>query len=337
MTSTPVGMRCPECATQRTKVVRLRETPSGPVVTYALIAINVIVFLAEGGGALSISGSPTGSLYEKGSLFGSIPRVPELGVAYGEWWRIVSSGFLHANLLHIAFNMWVLYYLGVMLEPALGRARFGLVYGVSLLCGSFGALLVSPHVPTVGASGAIFGLMGAAAVELRARQIPIFQSGVGGLIVLNLIISFSVPDISWGGHIGGLIGGALCAAVLRLGGRPSPPRAGSRRRGRDRRGGLRGLDRHRPVEQGRDRRRAGRDAAQPGTVSSHLERLSAPAARAARARGAGCAPAAPGRRSAAARAARSRPTRPRPPPARPPGRRAARAYASASACARGAS
>ncbi len=216
MTSTPVGMRCPECASQRTKVVRMRDTSSGPVVTYALIAINVIVFLAEGGGALSISGSPSGSLYEKGSLFGSIPRVPELGVAYGQWWRIVSSGFLHANLLHIGFNMWVLYYLGVMLEPALGRGRFVLVYGVSLLCGSFGALLVSPHVPTVGASGAIFGLMGAAAVELRARQIPLFQSGVGGLIVLNLIISFSVPDISWGGHIGGLIGGALCAAVLRF-------------------------------------------------------------------------------------------------------------------------
>jgi len=217
MTSTPVGMRCPECASQRTKVVRLRETPSGPVVTYALIAINVIIFLAEGGGALSISGSPSGSLYEKGSLFGSIRLVPEQGVAYGEWWRIVSSGFLHANLLHIGFNMWVLYYLGVMLEPALGRARFALVYAVSLLCGSFGALLVSPHVPTVGASGAIFGLMGAAAVELYARQIPIFQTGIGGLIVLNLIISFSVPDISWGGHIGGLIGGALCAAVMRFG------------------------------------------------------------------------------------------------------------------------
>jgi len=103
MTSTPVGMRCPECASQRTKVVRMREMPSGPVATYALIAINAIVFLAEG--SISLSGSPSGSLYEKGSLFGSIPHVPEQGVAYGEWWRIVTSGFLHANLLHIAFNM----------------------------------------------------------------------------------------------------------------------------------------------------------------------------------------------------------------------------------------
>jgi membrane associated rhomboid family serine protease len=214
MTSTPVGMRCPECASQRTKVVRLRDTRSGPVVTYALIAINVIVFLAEGGGALTFSGSASGSIYLKGALIGSLAGK---GVAYGEWWRIISSGFLHENIIHIGFNMWVLYYLGVMLEPALGRLRFALIYGVSLLCGSFGALLVSPHAVTVGASGAIFGLMGAAAVELRARQIPLFQTGVGGLIVLNLIISFSIPGISWGGHIGGLIGGALAAAVLRFG------------------------------------------------------------------------------------------------------------------------
>ncbi|HUH81080.1 MAG TPA: rhomboid family intramembrane serine protease [Solirubrobacteraceae bacterium] len=214
MTSTPVGMRCPECASQRTKVVRLRETHTGPVVTHALIAINVIVFLAEGGGALTFSGSSSGSLYIKGALIGSLFGK---GVAYGEWWRIVTSGFLHENILHIGFNMWVLYYLGTLLEPALGRLRFGLIYAVSLLCGSLGALLVSPHAVTVGASGAIFGLMGAAAVEMNARQIPIFQSGVGGLIVLNLIISFSIPGISWGGHIGGLVGGTVAAFVLRFG------------------------------------------------------------------------------------------------------------------------
>jgi membrane associated rhomboid family serine protease len=219
MTSTPVGMRCPECASQRTKVVRMREMPSGPVVTYALIAINVVIFLIEGKGALSFGGSASGNLYVKGALLGSseVPGLAGQGVAYGQWWRIVSSGFLHENLLHIAFNMWVLYYLGTMLEPALGRARFGLVYAVSLLCGSFGALLISPHVLTVGASGAIFGLMGAAAVEMYSRQIPIMQSGVGGLIVLNLILTFTIPHLSWGGHLGGLIGGTLCAAVLRYG------------------------------------------------------------------------------------------------------------------------
>jgi membrane associated rhomboid family serine protease len=219
MTTTPVGMRCPECSSQRTKVVRMRELKAVPRLTYALIAINVIVFIAEGKGVFTLAGEGSGKLISKGGLLGSSedPALVGQGVAHGQYWRIVSSGFLHENLLHIGFNMWVLYYLGVLLEPALGAFRVGLIYAVSLLCGSLGALLVSPHDLTVGASGAIFGLMGAAAVEMRARQVPLFQSGVGGLIVLNLIISFSIPGISWGGHIGGLIGGALVAVVLRAG------------------------------------------------------------------------------------------------------------------------
>jgi membrane associated rhomboid family serine protease len=113
--------------------------------------------------------------------------------------------------------MYVLYILGQMLEPALGRLKFGLIYGVALLTGSFGALLVSPHIFTVGASGAVFGIMGAAAVEMRARKIPVMQSGVGGLILINLVISFALPGISWGGHIGGLIGGAIAALLIQLG------------------------------------------------------------------------------------------------------------------------
>ena len=153
----------------------------------------------------------------EGALFGSFPGLPDLGVAHGQCWRLVTSGFLHENLLHIGFNMYVLYILGMMLEPALGRLRFGVIYGVSLLTGSLGALLVSPHVLTVGASGAVFGIMGAAAVEMRARQIPVMQSGVGGLILINLVISFTLPGISWGGHIGGLIGGALAALILQEG------------------------------------------------------------------------------------------------------------------------
>jgi membrane associated rhomboid family serine protease len=219
MTTTPVGMRCPECASQRTQVKRMRDMSTVPQATYALIAINVAAFLTEGGGVFSFGGGASGTVVSKGALIGSFPGLTGVGVAYGEWWRIVTGGFLHENLLHIGFNMWVLYYLGMMLEPALGRVRFLVIYFVSLLTGSLGALLVSPHSLTVGASGAVFGLMGAAAVEMRARQIPIMQSGVGGLIFINLIISFSIPGISWGGHIGGLIGGALAAAVLRLGDR----------------------------------------------------------------------------------------------------------------------
>jgi membrane associated rhomboid family serine protease len=217
MTSTAVGMRCPECSKQRTRVMNMRNISTVPRVTYALIAINVAVFLTEG--SFTLSGQPTGKIYEEGALFGSIRGVPTLGVANGQWWRIVTSGFMHENLLHIGFNMWVLYYLGMMLEPALGRVKFSVIYAVSLLTGSLGALLVSPHAVTVGASGAIFGLMGAAALEMRARQIPLMQSGVGGLIVLNLIISFTLPGISWGGHIGGLVGGTLAAFVIQLGDR----------------------------------------------------------------------------------------------------------------------
>jgi len=101
--------------------------------------------------------------------------------------------------LHIGFNMYVLYVLGQMLEPALGRVRFGVIYAVALLTGSLGALLVSPHAITVGASGAVFGIMGATAVEMRARQIPVMQSGVGTLILINLVLSFTFSNISWGG------------------------------------------------------------------------------------------------------------------------------------------
>ena len=191
----------------------MRNTASQPRVTYALIAINVVVFLAEG--RFSTAGSAGGNtIYREGALLGSFGGE---GVAYGQWWRIVTGGFLHANLLHIFFNMYILYLLGVMLEPAIGHVKFALLYFVSLIAGSFGALLLSPHAFTVGASGAVFGLMGAAAVEMRARRIPVMQSGIGLLIIINLALSFAVSGISIGGHIGGLIGGALAGGALQLG------------------------------------------------------------------------------------------------------------------------
>ena len=220
MTPTPVGMRCPECAKQRTKVMRMREMTTVPRVTYALIAINVVAFLSEG--RLTVSGGESRhDVYHEGALLGSnpLPEWAHQGVAHGEYWRIVTSGFLHENLLHIGFNMYLLYILGQMLEPALGSFKFAVIYGVSLLTGSLGALLVTPHSLTVGASGAVFGVMGAAAVEMRARQIPVLQSWVGGLILINLIFSFTISGISWGGHVGGLIGGTLTALALQLGAR----------------------------------------------------------------------------------------------------------------------
>ena len=110
--------------------------------------------------------------------------------------------------------MYLLYLLGQMLEPAIGSVRFALVYTVALLAGSLGALIVTPDAVTVGASGAVFGLMGAAAVELRARGINPFETGIGGLIVFNLIFSFVLSGISIGGHIGGLIGGAAAGFLF---------------------------------------------------------------------------------------------------------------------------
>jgi membrane associated rhomboid family serine protease len=206
MTVTPVGMRCPECARQRTRVRTLRSTTTEPVVTYALIAINVVLFLASG--RFSVGSTSGGStLFDKFALFGP-------AVANGDYWRIVTGGFLHANLLHIFFNMYLLYLLGQMLEPALGSVRFTLIYFVSLLAGSLGALVVDPNSVTVGASGAVFGLMGAAAVELRARGINPFETNIGGLIVFNLIFSFVFSGISVGGHIGGLIGGAAAGFLF---------------------------------------------------------------------------------------------------------------------------
>ena len=125
----------------------------------------------------------------------------------------LTSGFLHVGFFHLATNMFSLYILGQLLEPAAGHVRFAAIYFVSLLTGSFGALVVTAG-PTVGASGAIFGLMAAAALVLRSRGIGIMESGLGIWIGLNLLITFAVPGISVGGHIGGLIGGAVSAYVL---------------------------------------------------------------------------------------------------------------------------
>lgn len=208
MTTTPVGMRCPECAKQRTKVVRMREMAKVPRVTYGLIAANVVVFLTEQGQFSLFGTTIHGKVIDEGVLWRY-----GVGVEH-QYWRLVTSGFLHENILHIGFNMYLLYLLGMLLEPAIGSARFATIYATSLLFGSFGALFATA-APSLGASGAIFGLMGAAVVELRSRRMSVMESGIGGLIVLNLILSFTVANISVGAHIGGLIGGALAALAIR--------------------------------------------------------------------------------------------------------------------------
>jgi membrane associated rhomboid family serine protease len=209
MTPTPVGMRCPECARQRTRVSTIRATSDEPMLTYVLMGICVVAFIGEvAGGASATSGGFGGSrLLVDGA-------VSERAIADGEYWRLVTAGFLHAGFFHLLFNMFSLWILGTMLEPAIGRLRFGLIFLVSLLAGSFGALLVEPNSLTVGASGGIFGLMGAAVVVMRNRGINPMESGLGLWIGLNLLLTFTIDNISIGGHIGGLIGGALAALVL---------------------------------------------------------------------------------------------------------------------------
>jgi membrane associated rhomboid family serine protease len=206
MTSTPVGMRCPECARQRTAVRTMRSVTDEPRLTYVLIGINVVAFLGEmfsGGG---VGGS--GTLFDEGALY-------RAAIQDGEYWRLITAGFLHDGLPHLLFNMFGLYILGTILEPAVGSRRFAVIYFVSLLTGSFGALLQEDVGATVGASGAVFGLMGGTAVVMWNRGLNILESGLGFWIGLNLVISF-LPglNISWGGHIGGLIGGTVCAFAL---------------------------------------------------------------------------------------------------------------------------
>jgi membrane associated rhomboid family serine protease len=188
-----------------------------PRATYTIIGICVVLWLGEFAGGNRIFNDLALVAGLKNSFTGQV----SLGVADGEWWRIVTGGFLHDphNPLHILFNMYVLYWLGGLLEPALGRARFIALYVASLLTGSLGAVLaVSAGTPTIGASGAVFGLMGAAFVMQRLRGVDPMQSGIGPVILLNLGLSFLIPGISIGGHIGGLVGGAACGFLLeRLG------------------------------------------------------------------------------------------------------------------------
>ena len=212
MTPAPVGQRCPEHSGKPQGAGRIssgmRRTAfegTGALVTKALLAINIGVYVitaAQGGGL----NNPGGSLFLRWLLYGP-------AVANGDWWRLFTSAFLHANVIHIAFNMYFLWFVGSAVEQALGRGRFISLYVVSALAGSAGALVWTPNAPTVGASGALFGLLGAALILERQRNYVLGGSAMG-LIVINLILSFAISGISIGGHVGGLIGGILCALIF---------------------------------------------------------------------------------------------------------------------------
>ncbi len=214
-----VGIKCPECAGQpqgvRKATKRTRAaagTGAGGIVTRFLIAANVAVFVVQiSQGDLRGTG---GSAFEQGALYGPL-------VAEGEWWRLVTAGFLHVGPVHLLFNMLMLWWFGTSLENLLGRGRFLAIYAVSILAGSAGALLLAPDVPTVGASGGVFGILGAGLV-LERRGTMVFGGSAFAVVVLNVILSLVISNISLGGHLGGLAGGALAVIALSKFGRGHP-------------------------------------------------------------------------------------------------------------------
>ena len=211
-----VGFHCPECTKRGAqKVVRASQLRTRPTLTYALIAINVAIYVAGVGSALQTRDAVLADYGLISELTVPGGQTIPVGVGAGEWYRLITSGFLHINVIHIAFNMLALYQLGMLLEPAFGRLRLGVVYVTCLLTGSMVVTLVSPDRLTIGASGAVFGLMGFAFMAMRARGIDPFSTGLGGTIVINLIITFTLSSyISVGGHGGGLAGGFLCGWIM---------------------------------------------------------------------------------------------------------------------------
>jgi membrane associated rhomboid family serine protease len=214
MTMAPVGIRCPEHSGKPQGVQRVTKgvrraafDGTGAKVTKALIGVNVAVYVAElaTGGGVNGTGS---TIYLKGVLFGPL-------LEQGEWWRLVTAAFLHYGPVHLILNMVALYWFGSLLEERIGSGRYLLLYLVSGLAGSAGSLLWSNgfQTPTVGASGAIFGILGAGLVLERQRDY-VFGGSALGVIVINFVFTFSISGISKGGHIGGLVGGIVCALGL---------------------------------------------------------------------------------------------------------------------------
>lgn len=212
MNVAPVGIRCPECAgavggPAVARRVRRASRSGQAVATGVLVAVNVLVFLALMAQGVGVSGVSGSQLVRDGAVFGP-------AVADGEWYRLLTGGFLHASVMHVGFNMFLLWILGGALERYAGTARFLAVYFTAILWGSAGALLLSPDALTVGASGGVFGLMAAVFLLERQRGVTLLGSTVGALLLLNLVITFVIPGISVGGHLGGLVGGAAAGFVL---------------------------------------------------------------------------------------------------------------------------
>lgn len=207
-------MRCPDCAGgpppgspgALVRDLNVAQRTGGAPVTVAIIILCVAIAVVELAQGMTVSGTNSGIAVDLG-LFGPF-------VAEGQWYRIITSAFVHAGLIHLFFNMLVLWWLGGALERYAGSLRFGSIYLASVVWGAAGALLFAPDALTVGASGGVYGLMAALLVLERQQGISLLGSSVGVFLLLNLAITFIIPGISIGGHLGGLLGGFLAALVL---------------------------------------------------------------------------------------------------------------------------
>jgi membrane associated rhomboid family serine protease len=221
MRDASVGHQCPECVREGNRTVREARTVLGgrvaarPLVTFTLIALNVVAYVLELASPKFVDDFEM--LGQLKTPFGQI--IPGYGVAEGEWYRLVTAAFLHVPLnqgtfgiTHILFNMWALWVLGPQLEHVLGRLRYTVLYLLSALGGNVLLFLVDPGQPALGASGAIFGLF--AAFFVIGRRLGMDTRGIAFLILINLMFTFTFSGISWEGHVGGLITGAILAAAF---------------------------------------------------------------------------------------------------------------------------
>ncbi len=211
MTTASVGFHCPDCLKSNKQQVLSRTNNFGvserPPVVMGLIIINVLVFIYDIVSGANIMGS---GLSDVANDFGLLGIAVDMD---NEWYRVLSSGFVHSGIIHVAFNMYLLYALGRSLETRYGSLTFGGLYLAGLFGGALGALLVEPRALVVGASGAVFALMGFLVMVQRKQGINFFSSGVGRLVMLNILFSFS-GGISLGGHGGGLICGLIAGALV---------------------------------------------------------------------------------------------------------------------------
>lgn len=208
LTQVDVGSHCAECVRRArpatSERIRFWNAAQPVLVTRALIAINFLAYI------WILTGSQMGSLSSRELDMG----LSQVFIDNGEWYRVISSGFLHFGLIHVGMNMFLLWQLGQLLEPAMGRSRFLLLYFSAMMGGAAGALLMNPNALTGGASGAVFGLMAAAAIGLHQRGVNPMRTGIGTTLILNLLITFTIPGISIGGHVGGAVVGAVVGYAI---------------------------------------------------------------------------------------------------------------------------